>query len=276
MLKEAMVGGIENGKVFILQNGIFLVLTLLVAIGLKYHYSKAGSEDLLWILRPTAKLVEQISGIRFEEEANTGFISRTHRIIIAPACAGVNFLIIAFCMAAFSGFHQIEYQRSKCLWLIASISSAYLLTIFVNALRIILSIHFYGADLYFGWITPQRVHRLEGVIIYFFFLCLFYRIIKNSIYHFTQEAAGRQKGNIGGKRAHPNYLRWALAGLVPLFWYGLITLVIPLINGAIGKNGVRFAEHSGMIFSGCLIVLVAVFLLQLGWEQIRRLKNKWV
>jgi len=316
ILKEAMVGRIEHGKVFILQNGIFLLLALFFAVGLKYHYSKAGSEDLAWILRPTAALVEQISGIPFEEEADTGFISRSHWVIIAPTCAGVNFLIIAFCMAAFSGFHHIEHKRGKILWLSAGMVSAYLLTIFVNTLRIILSIYAYDADIYSGWLTPQRMHRLEGVIIYFFFLCLFYRIMKKAVVYLIQRATGKQRESIEEERVRADYSHWVLAGLiqckprllrrvqsrwgiqrgeaaalpfgrtrefkpcvryhlVPLFWYGLMTLAIPLLNGAIGKNGGRFVEHGGMIITGCLIVLAVVFLLQQGWERIKRLKMNW-
>ncbi len=87
----------------LLRNSIFYILALLIAWGLKYHYSRSGSDELAWVLAPTAGLVELISGIQFENEAHTGFVSQGSRIIIAPACAGINFLIIAFCMATFSG-----------------------------------------------------------------------------------------------------------------------------------------------------------------------------
>jgi exosortase K len=143
--QEALLGKIDKGKVFVLQNGIFIVLASFLAVGLKYHYSEAGSEDLVWILRPTASLVEWISGIPFEEEAHTGFVSYARRIVIAPACAGVNFLIIAFCMAAFSSLHRIQRQRVKWLWLTGSLVSAYGLTVFANAVRIMVSIYSYDA-----------------------------------------------------------------------------------------------------------------------------------
>ena len=74
-----------------LVNAIFYLAVVLIAFGLKYHYSKAGSDALVWILTPTATLVEQISGIPFEYETGTGFVNSVHRIIIAPSCAGVYF-----------------------------------------------------------------------------------------------------------------------------------------------------------------------------------------
>jgi hypothetical protein len=99
---------LRQGKIFVRGNWIFLLLTLLVAFGLKYHYSQARSDDLVWILGPTAVLVEQLSGIDFDKEAHTGYVNNEHRVIIAPACAGVNFFIIAFCMAVFCGIPVIR------------------------------------------------------------------------------------------------------------------------------------------------------------------------
>ena len=45
--QEALLGKIDQGKVFVLQNGIFIVLASFLAVGLKYHYSEARSEDLV-------------------------------------------------------------------------------------------------------------------------------------------------------------------------------------------------------------------------------------
>jgi len=257
----------KTGKSFVLRNGMFFFLVLVFAAGLKYHYSEAGSEDLVWILRPTASLVERISGIPFEQEAHTGFVSYARRIVIAPACAGVNFLIVAFCMAAFSGLYHIAHQRLRCLWLAGSLATAYGLTVLVNAVRIVLSIYSYDADIYSGWLTPERMHRLEGVVIYFFFLCLFYRIITTACCLIRRE----QRGTIDGGRAKAAS---RLALLVPLFWYGLFTLAVPSLNGALARDGARFAEHGGMVVSGCLAVLAALLLSQWGWKSIKRWKMK--
>ena len=271
-----------QGKIFIRGNLIFLLLTLLVAFSLKYHYSQARSDDLVWILGPTAVLVEQFSGIDFEKEAHTGYVNNEYRVIIAPACAGVNFYIIAFCMAVFCGIPVIEPLRSMALWLAVGLISAYLLTLVVNALRIILAIYLYDVDMYSAWITPERVHRLVGTVIYFFFLYLFYRIIKKGLHSYRRRAlaAARPKSRPTVFFKAGSAYRLALAGLVPFFWYSLITLVVPLLNGAAHDDGARFVEHSGMVVIGCLIVLAAVFLFQLGWwrlgNPIKRVADKKV
>jgi len=257
----------KTGKAFVLRNGMFFFLVLVFAAGLKYHYSEAGSEDLVWILRPTAALVERISGIPFEQEALKGFVSYARRIVIAPACAGVNFLIVAFCMAAFSGLYHIAHQRLRCLWLAGSLAAAYGLTVFVNAVRIVLSIYSYDADIYSGWLTPERMHRLEGVVIYFFFLCLFYRII-TAVCLLIGTAAKQNEAS----RAAAELAPWKPTVLVPFFWYALVTLALPALNGAFVRNQVRFSEHATMIISGCLAVGLVIFVVQAAWRQ---LKSGW-
>src|SRR5262249_42741690 len=118
------------------------------------------------------------SGIRFVEELHAGFINRSHRILIAPACAGVNFLIIAFGAAVISGLLHIKKMALQFAWLAAALIAAYVLTIFVNAVRITISIYSYEGRLFSSWLDPARLPLLEGVLIYSFFLCLFYRIIE--------------------------------------------------------------------------------------------------
>ena len=148
-------------------------------------------------------------------------------------------------------------------------ASAYGLTVFANAVRIMVSIYSYDADIYAGWLTPQRMHRLEGVVIYFFFLCLFYRIITAVIV--LIERAQRQNEV---ERGTADSSRWGLAGLVPLFWYGLITLAVPLLNSALAKEGARFAGHGGTVISGCLAVMAIFVLMQWGWKGIKGWKTK--
>jgi exosortase K len=257
-------------KHHLLNNGLYYFLILLTAWGLKYHYSRAGSEELVWVLAPTAGLVELISGIPFEIEAHSGFISQGYRIVIAPACAGINFLIIAFCMATFSGLHAYERHRSKLFWLGSSLLSAYLLTIFVNMIRIIVSIYSYNAQIQLGWLTAPRIHRLEGIVIYFFFLSLFYMIINKVIYRLCSKAA-RKKPAVGQSDfVKTNNFDRVCTGLTPLFWYGLITLGVPLINGALQENATRFAEHSIMVLAASSAVLGAILLVRIILEAISK------
>ena len=233
----------------------------LIAIGLKYHYSHARSGDLGWILGPTAGMVEYLSGMTFEKEDGAGFVNRENRIIIAPSCAGVNFLIIAFCMAAFSGLHHLKSSGSKICWVGNSAAWAFVLTITVNALRIVASVYIYKADIYYHGLTPERLHRIEGVFIYLFFLCLFYMALNKILDFCNRNPENKQKKWIC---QYQGSIGWGHAAVIPLCWYVMISLGIPLLNRAYQKNGPQFVEHSLVILSVCLVVFWVVFLIQSG------------
>jgi len=253
----------------ILHNAAFYVLALLMAIGLKYHYSRAGSDSLGWILGPTAGLVGHVSDFHFEKEAGTGFVNYEQYVIIAPSCAGVNFLIIAFCMTFFSFLQCFNSTRVKALWLGASLLSSYFLTILVNSIRIMVSIYLYDTDIYCGWVTPASLHRIEGTIIYFLFLCLFYLLVRKAISLYKCTSADKETKVQVKNVKDLNAINRNFAGLVPLCWYLLVALVVPLLNDAHQKNEAQFFEHLLVVVSVCLLVFLFVLLIQLCWQGLR-------
>ena len=56
------------------------LLALLLAYGLKTHYSRATSEELGWMLTPTAAAVEHLSGLEFERELGDTITLRRHPV----------------------------------------------------------------------------------------------------------------------------------------------------------------------------------------------------
>ena len=133
-----------------------IAITLAIAYGLKRHYSDDRVDRLDWILRPTAALV----GTDFERTPGEGYLSRDRHFLIAKACAGVNFLIVAFC-APVLGF--VTSVRRKWLLVVGAAAAAYVATVLVNALRIAVAMQ----------LEPSQ-HQLEGVVVYAVGLCLFY------------------------------------------------------------------------------------------------------
>ncbi len=143
-----------------------LMLTALAAYGLKRHYSVASAEELAWILRPTAALVSAVTGHEFAGERHAGFVSRELSFVIAPSCAGVNFVIIALCMLMVSFVGAYRTWQGKMAHSFVSVVVAYLAAILVNALRIILAIGMRNRDDIPAWLSPSQLHRVEGVIVY--------------------------------------------------------------------------------------------------------------
>lgn len=177
------------------DNLIFYLPAFLLIFVIKSFYSKAGSDELLWILSPTARWVSILSGIPFIYESNTGYVNHSLRYIIAPSCSGVQFMLITIATLIFSFVHRMnltqERSQSKEIpdihgikkgvcWTLTSILASYLLTIFVNGLRIILSIYipvyFRERDLYGSFLTPEKLHTIIGTVVYFISLLTIYHL----------------------------------------------------------------------------------------------------
>lgn len=227
----------------------------LIAVGLKYHYSRASADELFWILSPTAALTEALDGLTFIEESGTGFVNYKHRVIIAPACAGINFMITAFCTAVLGFLHRLSTSRRQLVFTAASLAGAYGLTILVNAFRILISIELYQADIYGKWLTPATVHRILGIVIYLAALYGFYR---------TAAFVSRRFG--------ADQSLWKLNDLLPFVCYLAMTIGVPLLNGVLHKNPADFKVH-------CQTVLVVglIMLMTAGWSRFymdRRISGK--
>lgn len=184
-----------EGIKLIRKNLVFYLPAFLLILGIKFFYSKAGSDDLLWILAPTARWVSILSGIPFVYEPNAGYVNHSLRFIIAPSCSGVQFMLITITTLIFSFVHRMnltqESSQSKEIpdshgikkgvcWTLTSILASYLLTIFVNGLRIILSIYipvyFREQNLYGSFLTPERLHTIIGTVVYFVSLLTIYHL----------------------------------------------------------------------------------------------------
>jgi len=240
----------------------FYALALLVAYGLKYQYSHAGSDDLIWVLRPTAFLVERISGIPFEKELNTGFVNYDHQVIIAPSCAGVNFMIILFCLSAFYGLSRMKGLISMKIWIGISLVVAYAYTLLVNTIRIIISIYTYETGRFQSLLTAEGLHRVEGILIYFVCLYLFYVLLEKAMglikYRGFKEKAIDMK--------IMSFKKTLTAGLTPIFWYCSVSLGIPILNRAYLGGSSEFIKHSVIVLALCLLVYVLFFIMRISCQ----------
>ncbi len=149
-------------------------LALGIAWALKHFYSRATFEDLRWVLAPSTRLVEWITSIRFELEPRQGYLSREHLYAIVPSCAGVNFMIAAFASLSLGLLHTRSSIRGKLELVGISALAAYFTTLLANAVRIAIAIPLHDARVSFGLLTPDRLHTVVGVVVYFVFLCLLF------------------------------------------------------------------------------------------------------
>ena len=145
-----------------------------VALGaawaLKAFYSRAGVDELGWILAPTVQLVQWTTGVAFELDAHHAWLSREQLFLVAPACAGVNFLIVAFVSLCLGLAPACSRARARVALVLGSAAAAWAATVLANATRIALALRLHEAGAAFGPLTPSRLHCAEGVAVYFLFL----------------------------------------------------------------------------------------------------------
>jgi exosortase K len=201
-----------------------IATTLGLAYLLKRFYSQASFDDLLWVLTPTTWLVELLSGSSFELEAHRAYLSRDLLFEIVPSCAGLNFLIVTFCSLSCGLLPTRRTTRGKLGHVLVSGVVAYVATLLANATRIWIGIQLHVRGLSLAPLTPDRLHRIEGIAVYFLFLL------------------ATLKGTDRFLRKGDSSILAIGAIAVPLFWYLGWTVGVPLANGAADRTG--FWEHA--------------------------------
>jgi len=229
------------------EDGLFYLAAAAMAWALKAAYSCAGSAELQWILRPTAALVSLATGVRFLFEEGGGSVSTDGGTLIAPACAGINFLIICFCMLTFAQMHRFRGPGKKTAWLLGAFPLAYSLALLVNATRIVVLMRIASIGPLYGWLSHETVHRLVGIAVYFLSLSLLYCTVERTLDRCAHKQNLKPHTRMG--RA---LLRIPL--VIPLFWYLLITLGIPLLRASHRTDPGRFVEHA------CCVLLLPVLI----------------
>jgi exosortase K len=212
------------------------------AAALKAFYGHAGPDQLLWILAPASWLARYAGGVDLAYERGGGFISHTHHLVVGAACAGVNFLVIAFLTLLLGFLPRFGSPARRLAWVPAALGLAYAATVVTNGLRIVLAAHLYELDIYGDVVTPERVHRLAGTVIYYGSLLALYLAV---------EALVRARGDRPA----------AWTRLVPLGCYLLVSVAVPLAGRACSYAGTRrLGEHVASV-AGVAVVLTLLAVL---------------
>lgn len=157
---------------------VVLSAAVLIAWALKHHYAGARAEDLRWMLDPTAAVVGAATETTFAWQPGEGYFSRDQLFLIEKSCAGVNFMIAAFGVLLFALLHRVDSRRAGGRVLGLGLLASYVVTVLVNAVRIALAIKLAAHPLSLAAFDAGDIHRVEGILVYFGGLCLFYEIVQ--------------------------------------------------------------------------------------------------
>lgn len=235
------------------RRGAQLLVILLCALGLKLYYSTASPNDLRWILAPTTFMVEFITGRQFEFESHAGYLSIDRTYLIAASCAGVNFLITAFLMLSLRKLWVSRGVSPKAplqqwVFIPAAALFAYLATLIANTVRISIALWMQQTSFSVSSLSPNQLHRFEGIFIYFAFLLLLFVISE------------RVSAEHSKRWLQFSFSDWLRLSAFPLLIYYAVMLGIPLANGAYRK-GTDFWEHSlyVLLIPVPLVLLLTLF-----------------
>ncbi|MDT4898977.1 MAG: hypothetical protein QOH25_4054 [Acidobacteriota bacterium] len=218
-----------------------LIVVVLCAVMVKLYYSTTSVNQLRWILAPTSVLVELVSGSRFEFESYAGYTSSDRSFVIAASCAGVNFLITSFLMLSLGKLWRDRAQDTAWRFIPCAALCAYLVTLVANTVRISTALRLRGMNHEMGWLSPNQLHRFEGIFIYFGFLLLLFMV---------SEKMGSKNAS-SSENASSLFRR----SFYPLLIYYATTLGIPLANGAY-RQGADFWEHSLFVLLTPLLLIL--------------------
>ena len=227
-----------------------LVVVALVAYGLKRHYADAGTDALSWILTPTAHVVALVTGVSFAAVPGEGYFSAERMFLIEKACAGVNFMIAAFVMVAFTLLYRVRSVRDGAAVLAASVLVSFLSAVIVNSVRIVIAMWLAAHPPALSSLSPTDIHRLEGIVVYFGGLLLLYAVVQ---------------------RIDRGVFRYAL----PLGCYYFVTLAVPVANGALRLRSGQALQSGDAFLTHAIVVLLLPPLLIVFVSVMRRLVSNY-
>ena len=257
-----------------IQNYWLLCMAAAIVTLVMNHFCRTNDSDALkWILTPTARWVSVLSGIPFEYLPHQGYVNHFHQFLIASSCSGSRFMLLTFLMLVFSfpisdllgknsGMYSLRDCEKTCeagqknnnadrigaykeyLWFGFSMTFSYITTIFVNGIRITVSIYFPAIlekkHLMNGWLTDDRLHTLIGTVTYFTSLCVVY-LLASLLRRCMFRQAKRQTD---------------IMLLIPAFWYLLVVLALPFAKRMYHNEWDGFGQYAAVIVGVCGSVCV--------------------
>ena len=247
------------------KNLVIYIPAVLAVLAVKLFYRTADSGLLSWILAPTTGWVQILSGIAFEKTAHVGYVSHEYRFIIAPSCSGVRFLLIVFVMMVFSFTHQIDTGRKKVCWLGFSAVFSYLATIFVNGIRITVSIYLPLVLTEHGlgeaWMTAEQLHTVIGTTVYFSMLFVIYHL------------AGRLYRCFLTGSMEPVSENVSRHFLTPVFWYAVMVLGIPALGRWYRSDWDGFWQYAALVAGVCIFIALLAYFVRKIFEPANDVKQ---
>lgn len=171
----------------------YYVLAIGIFIGLKFSAGFASNDDLIFLLKPTDKIVGWLSGSHSVYSPEYGFYHSSLKTIIEKSCSGFDFMLLCFCMLTFLCLKYIFHPVLKAFIIPFCLIISYTFTIFINASRIFASIIMQQQANSFLTNRPHyKLHEIVGVVTFLSFLILIYFFTEKFLNRYFKNAKSPQ------------------------------------------------------------------------------------
>jgi len=155
-----------------MKNVPYYTAAVIIFIILKFWFSDADNNGLIFLLFPTDKLTGLMTGSASVFISDKGFYHEKLNIIIDKSCSGFNYLLLCLLLFVYLLIKHIDKPLYKFLVIPASFIISYLITILVNSSRIFISIVIQNQTLRVLPNHQNLIHASIGTITYLTFLIL--------------------------------------------------------------------------------------------------------
>lgn len=170
------------------KNLLYYLTAIGIFILLKYGYTIANNNDLIFLLKPTNILVGLLTGTKSVYSTGNGYFHQELNILIDKSCSGFNFWLLSFLMLTFLLLKYFKNNLHKVIIIPFTLMVAYLVTIFVNASRIFVSIIIQNqSDNFISEKYQLILHESIGIITNLVFLIV--------VYYLTEKFLINKKNN---------------------------------------------------------------------------------
>jgi exosortase K len=158
-----------------IKNITYYIIAFALFITLKFVYSQASNDMVLFMLKPISELLSIITTNDAVYTTSSGFFFQELNITIDKSCSGINFWLMSFMVCIVSIIPKKRTLLEKTIAFPIAFILAYVLTLFANTSRILISIFIEkNTNFNYSWL-----HQAQGVFIYLTFLILFYLLINH-------------------------------------------------------------------------------------------------
>ncbi len=157
---------------------IYYIVAGAVFVLLKLVYRHLETADLTFLLAPTTKIVELMTGFKAEFLAKDGFYFASLNVVINKSCSSFNFMLISFLAFAYVSVRETLTLLQKSLALVGSMLLAYLLAVVSNSIRIYTAIKLLPLSQTFSPDYEGITHEAIGIITNLTLLLLAYFLVE--------------------------------------------------------------------------------------------------